>query len=134
MTTMTVDWTKPIEAVRESDGKIFPVDDISMIAKKCKIENTWHDDDGNRWRIRNVVEEIPEWAIERAKAECVHIDGIFKSFARYIAQHEEGPVDEQRIEARQICESFGIENPFGEEESIALAALRRGIEIGKEQK
>lgn len=68
-----------------------------------------------------MTEEIPQWAFDRA-CELTNIDGssydskdprfrapdvgaysIGKAFARYIAQHEQPPVDPDLVKAREIC-------------------------------
>ncbi|MDE2107438.1 MAG: hypothetical protein KGL39_60135 [Patescibacteria group bacterium] len=99
--------------------------------------------------------EIPQWAVERAfnlanKAGAnwttfgKMLEGrTGEAFARYIAEHEEPPVDPLLIEARKIVE-FTVhwspqtdrdlqsgKNDQTSEVKIALAALKRGIEIGK---
>lgn len=58
-------------------------------------------------------EEIPQWALDRVeqeagprpRPECIPEDEtiiIAKAFARYIAQHEQPPVDPDVLEARQL--------------------------------
>ncbi|WP_324695442.1 hypothetical protein [Novosphingobium sp. RL4] len=101
----------------------------------------------------------PEWAIERAielgdnppspnvkqVVESPHAYHGYIAFARYIAEHEEAPVDPLLIEARALVaarynDSFGAEHKAatlaGEDDSSepirnCLIALRRGIEIGR---
>jgi hypothetical protein len=110
-----------------------------------------------------MTDEIPYWALQRA-AELANREGgevgaargaytpdelaytyIGRTFARYIAQHEEPPVDPLLIEAREIAAKFFEENgtPIasgncraGKMDSMPLVrltaeALRRGIELGK---
>lgn len=94
----------------------------------------------------------PDWAIERAlamSATGTKLDDVKRhwpghatalAFARYIAEHEEPPVDPLLVEARQIAApdyGTGSEKIIrGERDNcsgvkIALQALRRGIEIAK---
>lgn len=96
----------------------------------------------------------PEWAIQRALAElCVGgqpVCHVVKGFARYIAEHEEPPVDPLLIEAREIVAGWYVQNPpkcrvlSNSPEHIrdgkcddrgevrqALSALKRGMELGR---
>jgi len=106
----------------------------------------------------------PDWAIERALEQGYRGNGwtanVVKaygpstplietvlSFARYIARHENAPLDPLLIEARQLVadrynDTFGAEHKAatlaGEDDDSdaiknCLAALRRGIEIGEAQ-
>lgn len=181
---MTVDWTKPIEAVRETDGKVVAMefqwvseDGIHYTKNYPNPEESnwaWHRDGSDfchlrKWRIRNVVEEIPDWAIERAIPRPPNADysgskpwpvGDVRSDAKekvpyacalmqlasYIAKYEQPPVDPMVLEARRIVECSVRWSPQTDRDlasgknddtpeiKIALAALRRGIEIGKDQK
>lgn len=90
------------------------------------------------------TEAPPVWAYTRAYglARCV---SAYEAFARYIAEHETAPVDPLLIEAREIvakwCVSAGIphnalavragDDGFCCEVQAALAALERGVEIGR---
>lgn len=106
------------------------------------------------------MDNPPDWAIERA---CALLNAVSKGqyddtwypcdvtdtstgvaqFARYIAAHEEPPVDPLLIEARKICaltrqtydKGFlsGEYDDSSTEIPVALAALRRGIEIERER-
>ena len=108
-------------------------------------------------------DEIPQWALERA-AELANKEGgevgaasdaytpdelactyIGRTFARYIAQHEEPPVDPLLIEAREMAAKYYERARMpdtaglcrnGERDDwlhveLALEGLRRGIELGK---
>lgn len=98
-----------------------------------------------------MTDEIPQWAWERLRelmgykqdTEFRHWRG-FDNLARYIVAHEQPPVDPLLVEAREIaatCDLSGMANwrkfcraghyDGGSEVSIALAALKRGIELGK---
>lgn len=105
-----------------------------------------------------MTDEIPQWALERA-AELANkemgedylsptsIAGTYvgTALARYIAQHEEPPVDPLLIEAREIVarheDSLGFDEDAkstraGDVDScesvqFTLTGLRRGIELGK---
>lgn len=105
-----------------------------------------------------MTDEIPQWALERA-AELANkemgedylsptsIAGTYvgTALARYIAQHEEPPVDPLLIEAREIVAKFyeGNGGPISSENfragkldttplaRVTLEGLRRGIELGK---
>lgn len=104
------------------------------------------------------TKDVPEWALEKAVS---YINGCLShgemsttaakaamypsalAFAKYIAEHEEAPADPLLIEAREICatartawaEGFrsGRYDETSTEVPIALAALRRGIELTKAQ-
>lgn len=93
----------------------------------------------------------PYWAIEKARqkqeSEVLMKDPpcgpLLRAFARYIAEHEEAPVDPLVLEARTLVECTihwspqtdrnlqAGKNDASNEMKVALAALRRGIEIGK---
>lgn len=103
--------------------------------------------------------DIPAWAFKRAaelskdEEPRIHWAGdkaaVYASmgaFARYIAEHEQPPVDPLLVEAREIVAKYyddegqpnhaqairaGNWNETGLVKS-ALAALRRGIELAKE--
>ncbi len=90
---------------------------------------------------------IPDWAIRRAAEEEEKVTASLPynrcqmAFARYIMEHEEEPVDPLLEEAREICaEEIGPNKAYqcrnGDrdgyiETRTALAALKRGIELGK---
>lgn len=103
----------------------------------------------------------PDWAFDRVKQILdseygagwymrAMPSGGAKAFARYIAEHEEAPVDPLLIEAREIVASWYEAHPdkvynsntpekirSGEyddrpETEQALAALRRGIELARQ--
>ena len=92
----------------------------------------------------------PDWALEKAKnlraSEILIADKrngfelMYHAFARYIAEHEEAPVDPLLIEAREIAQSLNLHMPMAfasgdydkcGEMLAAMKALRRGIELGK---
>jgi len=105
--------------------------------------------------------EIPQWAYERVSRLQDDFSGasyyvslsasyadLKGAFALYISQHEEPPVDPLLIEAREIAisESYGGRARWAEawrekimrgdddredRVKVALAALKRGIELGK---
>ena len=119
---------------------------MSKIDWKQPLNDRGLDDDLRR--VRNVTETkvgIEAWAIKIAIERCpsewkwtpqelLHradepTPAAILAFARYVMTKEEAPVDPDRIAARQLCEHHGIANPFGEEESIALAAIKRGREL-----
>jgi hypothetical protein len=88
-------------------------------------------------------EEIPEWAVEKAHGLLKVEGGISPRFetyprtsvpvralARYIAEHEDPPVDPLIAEADSIAHDHGV--CFGHSKQAIHAALRRGIEIGKQ--
>jgi len=106
-----------------------------------------------------MTDEIPQWALERAAQLANKEAGVTggftaaymteadlgRAFARYIAQHEQPPVDPLLIEAREIAAKYydGVCRYNTAEAcrngkwdgapsvQLALAALRRGIELGK---
>lgn len=83
-------------------------------------------------------------SLSEAKERVRHLPGV-RAFAEYIAEHEEAPTDPLLIEAREIvakgwgegagavladeCRQGHQDNDS--EVRMALAGLRRGIEIGK---
>lgn len=102
----------------------------------------------------------PDWAIEKAlrrsgyqvtvpaevkNGSMIHAREAIFAFARYIASHEDAPVDPLLVEARklvserysQALNSDAIRATLaGEDDDTAavqncLIALRRGIELGK---
>lgn len=75
---------------------------------------------GSKWTMEEIMD---------TSNGALRYQAAVQVLARYIAQHEEAPVDPDRIAARQICEDHGIANPFGAEESLALAAIKRGREL-----
>ena len=100
------------------------------------------------------VEQVPDWALERAKELHRAAGGattpMAHAFARYIAAHEEAPVDPLLIEAREIVAVWLENNPnkafrdkwtpentrkgkLDDDATVAqaLAALKRGIELAK---
>jgi hypothetical protein len=117
------------------------------------------------------MSDIPEWAVKRATdltREAMR-DGSWlpigghasAAFARYIAEHEEPPVDTLLIEARKLFAEdhrnglIALEHPLGScilmsgageglilegkydhrrEVSQYLAALKRGRELAREEK
>jgi hypothetical protein len=98
-------------------------------------------------------DDIPQWAKDRA-CEIAKASGVTpggardadfawgRAFARYIAEHEEPPVDPLLVEAREIAakarpdyaEGYlsGGYDTSSTEIRTALLALRRGIERGKQ--
>lgn len=95
-----------------------------------------------------MVENVPEWARERA-AVLMRADrgdsrlwwAYQTAFARYIAAHEEPPVDPLRKEAKRLVLADGTARTARQTDAIksgnaghdkielALAALRRGMEL-----
>jgi hypothetical protein len=109
-----------------------------------------------------MTKEIPEWAKQRAcdlanaggnanwtfwTLDEVGVFGSLAAFARYIAEKEQPPVDPLLLEAREILAQYydrqkmlGVAqgyreglNDKGLVDSHCYRALKRGIEIGKEQ-
>lgn len=107
------------------------------------------------------MSEIPQWAFERAAklvnaepgrgrgrydAAGMAVYDAGRALARYISEHEEPPVDPLVLEMRTIASIPPWGNSVGHraqiissgrgdhyfEAQLILAALRRGIEIGKE--
>jgi len=104
------------------------------------------------------MSEIPEWALDEALRRCgvapdqkplsdwrdATYATAVRLFALHIAAHEEPPVDPLLVEAREIvadwnrpsAPGFADETLAGEHDKAgtvvcALAALKRGIELGK---
>ena len=87
----------------------------------------------------------PQWAFYRVAELSEDAPTYRVAFAHYIAQHEQPPVDPLLVEARAIvaayCRDAGLESwaasveagsgDEGHDVSLVLAALRRGVEIGK---
>ena len=98
------------------------------------------------------MDDIPGWAFTRADAlvgtEGQVIGSGRIAFARYIFEHEKPPVDPLLIEAREIVKSTLTESSHkrcncraeidagewdkGQKIRASLAALHRGIELGKQ--
>lgn len=94
------------------------------------------------------MSEIPQWAKERACTLAneasgtlawvpddiggFRVNGALDVLARYIAEHEEQPVDPLEEERQIIADEFRLNlSAMPAVEKALLAALRRGIEIGK---
>jgi len=79
------------------------------------------------------VEQVPGWAIERAQIltirDCIpgeyYTHGVARAFARYIAAHEEAPVDPLLIEAREIA-AMAAERDGGKRIATSPEAYRSG--------
>ncbi len=86
-------------------------------------------------------------SLSEAKERVRHLPGI-RALAEYIAEHEEAPVDPLLIEGRRLLSDYwrAKGNPIekdiaddhllgvyddGGDMLLVLAALRRGIELGK---
>lgn len=98
-----------------------------------------------------MTDDIPQWAIDRARQLSTVVlreqsptgevlPGSFDgrnvcatAFARYIAEHEEPPVDPLHKEACKLIEDWYNAPRHGPNICInfALLALKRGIEIGE---
>jgi hypothetical protein len=92
--------------------------------------------------------DIPQWALKRAeKLARAEASGFYsrdshRALARYIAQHEQPPIDPLLKEAQKIGVAY-CSDPETQRKYIAggfdntatmralVAALRRGIEIGR---
>lgn len=93
------------------------------------------------------MSEIPQWAKDKAvslgrhEAETGGFDFYAScaaciALARYIAEHEEPPVDPLLVEAREIAANEVIHGAdfhwrHTEAVAIALVALKRGIELSR---
>jgi hypothetical protein len=113
-----------------------------------------------------MADNVPEWAKQRA-CELANAVGdwavpvkwgqaqhyaLGQAFARYIAEHEEPPVDPLLIEAREIVAQWYADNPkmgggtreptrirageidAGAEVTQTIVALKRGMELAGERK
>lgn len=105
-------------------------------------------------------EKVPEWAKARVvelinatssqpNVRAIEVDwtdrylSVPLAFARYIAEHEEPPVDLLLIEAREIASTIrpafaddfrsGAVDATSTEVPVALAALRRGMELARKE-
>jgi hypothetical protein len=94
----------------------------------------------------DVSDVIPQWARDKA----AHLysrenGGWWEIFARYIAQHEQPPVDPDLIEAREVAVQYSLwcsgeirgqfrsgKNDDWAEIKIALAAIKRGRELANQ--
>lgn len=69
-------------------------------------------------RVRNVAEDTsdtpPQWAVDRAY-ELVGEGYAYTAFARYIAEHEQPPVDPDLLTAREICARVADQIAFNDE-------------------
>ena len=106
-------------------------------------------------------ENIPQWALVRALSlaescwtleeaknwlESNHYGEALAAFARYIAEHEEPPVDPLLIIAREIVADEDASRTLNQTQAIleghagqskvniALTALRRGMELADPSK
>lgn len=100
----------------------------------------------------------PDWAYDRVNQLRADFTGdsynptlaadyadLKGAFARYVAEHEEPPVEPLLIEARKLCDdAYPMRSAVGGSfingggdgtisMRLALEALKRGIEIGKSQ-
>lgn len=115
-----IDWTKSIETLDGQPCKVVEIDrdDPDMPARVLfpDGEDWWLKADGT-WKgmaIRNVAEpknDVPEWAVKRAQElfrNAVGSTGIgymTTAFAKYIATHEDAPVDPDWEVAGDMCEN-----------------------------
>ena len=94
------------------------------------------------------MDDIPVWVIERVCDLATIVlreryptgrtlpgsldvrNEVATAFARYIAEHEEPPVDPLLIEAEQIVDKYDY--TFNGLRNAVAEALRRGIELGKQ--
>ena len=80
------------------------------------------------------MHEIPEWAKDRVRELSRHNAipcAAFDAFARYIAAHEEPPVDPLLAERKKIVDRH--EYTFDGLRAAVDEALRRGMELAKVQ-
>lgn len=86
-----MDWAKPIEAVRWSDGRIFPVrlsssnpDMMTWYTNECpdpkRTNSAWKDDGNDRcifneWYIRNRVDEVAPTPTPEHAPKTLRVDG-----------------------------------------------------------
>lgn len=83
-------------------------------------------DDIPTWALERVIQEIGvDWKVYQIKESFV-----YQAFARYIAAHEEPPVDPLETEAQRLLEEYWY-NSDQSTKDLVTAALRRGIEIGE---
>lgn len=82
-------------------------------------------------------EEIPQWAIERAKA-VIDLNGPYTTIsnvARYVMQHEKSPPDPDREAISAAVCSYSFEKGRGrihdDALDVAVAAYRKHKEAGK---
>jgi hypothetical protein len=96
--------------------------------------------------LRGTLPRPPEWCFERvlqltqAEGPSQHqsAGAVRQAFARYIAAHEVDPVEQLRAEADALVYSWNEEgrpflSGFTDYSGLALAAIKRGIELAKEQ-
>lgn len=91
------------------------------------------------------MSDIPEWAKDRAlniaNAEAGFeawrsVENSFgmRAFARYIAEHEEPPVDPLVAEAQTVADHYLLNlSAMPTVEKALQAALKRGMELAREQ-
>jgi hypothetical protein len=87
----------------------------------------------------SVNENPPEWAFNRVAELVGYVDGhgprgsrAGVAFARYIATHEDAPVDPLELEADNLASGHHVwanEDEYSAAISLALAALKRGMEL-----
>lgn len=87
-------------------------------------------------------ENVPEWASQKARnltleeTGCTSYQRAWTALARYIAANEEPPVDPLVEEADLIASGehrWETAADYEGGKAVALAALRRGIEIAGER-
>lgn len=96
-----------------------------------------------------MADDVPQWALERAarltnnmdgshysadavRAQCIRGYSLGEAFARYIAEHEEPPVDPLKVVEDELYENW-LSGPGVGARDIIQAALRRGIELARSQ-
>lgn len=79
------------------------------------------------------MDEIPDWVADRI-AELSRGTTTWTAFARYIAQHEEPPVDPLFAEMEDLVSGHAVWDTDRDHDhaiDLAFIALKRGIAIGK---
>lgn len=79
-------------------------------------------------------EDIPEWAVKRADDLAYAADGFYSTaFARYIAEHEQPPVDEDLMLARDIVDGLGRYSLGTWQGDIAVSGALAAIKATRER-
>lgn len=87
-----------------------------------------------------MADEIPQWAFDRVGALCAHIEiqcSAYYAFARYIAEHEEPPVEPFQGALDAAFSATGYASKFWRDrfcETLRAELDKRGLQIApKEQ-
>lgn len=150
-----VDFDHPVEAYHE-DGRVMEITCVHPWGNeqwpRCGVADGEHIfmgalgvsrstyGDMSGWAVRNVAEpkdDVPEWAVKRVRDLTTDIGYTWlDAFARYVAAHEDEPVDPVILKARELAKPWLIYDHYsidaGDHDDVpAMAAIREAIEFGR---